>query len=187
MKLKKWLSAIFAVVMVMSLLPAAALAAEGTGDEVSSEQPTSSVTEDEESTTPSSEVKTEGEGDELEGQGTVDTKSTEPTETTEEPVLPEETVNVLSDVPTSNEPSNTPKTSSVVEIDSNEDLVNAILHQAEGQTWMFTAAGIYDAANASLAVPILPIEVPFALPIHVNDLTYYQSGWCRQCHTDEFL
>lgn len=171
MKLKKWLSAIFAVVMVMSLLPAAALAAEGTGDEVSSEQPTSSVTEDEESTTPSSEVKTEGEGDELEGQGTVDTKSTEPTETTEEPVLPEETVNVLSDVPTSNEPSNTPKTSSVVEIDSNEDLVNAILHQAEGQTWMFTAAGIYDAANASSGGTYSTDQGSFALPIHVNDLT----------------
>lgn len=90
MKLKKWLSAIFAVVMVISLLPAAALATEGTGDEVSSEQPTSSVTEVEEPTTPSSEVKTEGEGDELEGQVT---------EPSEGPVLPQ-AVNSASVEPT---------------------------------------------------------------------------------------
>ena len=93
MKLKKWLSAIFAVVMVMSLLPAAALAAEGTGDEVSSEQPTSSVTEVEGSTAPSSEVKTEGEGDELEGQGT---------EPSEGPVLPQ-AVNSASVEPTADD------------------------------------------------------------------------------------
>lgn len=90
MKLKKWLSAIFAVVMVISLLPAAALATEGTGDEVSSEQPTSSVTEVEEPTTPSSEVKTEGEGDELDGQVT---------EPSEGPVLPQ-AVNSASVEPT---------------------------------------------------------------------------------------
>lgn len=90
MKLKKWLSAIFAVVMVISLLPAAALATEGTGDEVSSEQPTSSVTEVEEPTTPSSEDKTEGEGDELDGQVT---------EPSEGPVLPQ-AVNSASVEPT---------------------------------------------------------------------------------------
>lgn len=38
MKLKKWLSAIFAVVMVMSLLPAAALAAEGENTDDSTTQ-----------------------------------------------------------------------------------------------------------------------------------------------------
>ena len=79
--------------MVMSLLPAAALAAEGTGDEVSSEQPTSSVTEVEGSTAPSSEVKTEGEGDELEGQGT---------EPSEGPVLPQ-AVNSASVEPTADD------------------------------------------------------------------------------------
>ena len=36
----------------------------------------------------------------------------------------------------------------VVEIDSKEDLVNAILKQAEGQTWVFTQAGTYDAFNS---------------------------------------
>ena len=34
-----------------------------------------------------------------------------------------------------------------IEIDSNEDLVNAILNQSDNQTWMFTIDGIYDVFN----------------------------------------
>lgn len=36
-----------------------------------------------------------------------------------------------------------------INIDSNEDLVNAIANQADGQTWVFTKSGLYDAFNAS--------------------------------------
>lgn len=36
-----------------------------------------------------------------------------------------------------------------VEIDSNKDLVDAILHQADDQTWVFTKAGTYNVFNAA--------------------------------------
>ena len=64
-----------------------------------------------------------------------------------------------------------------VEIDSNEDLVNAIINQEDGQTWVFTAPGEYDAKNTTEGsagnydVPDDVYSYPFALPIYVDNLT----------------
>lgn len=65
----------------------------------------------------------------------------------------------------------------VVEINSNADLVNAITGQQEGQTWVFTKEGVYDAKNTAsgsagnYAVPSNLNGNPFALPIYVDNLT----------------
>ena len=65
----------------------------------------------------------------------------------------------------------------VVQIASNEDLVNAILNQQDGQTWMFIQAGTYDAKNTTdgsagnYSVPAEVYSYPFALPIYKNNIT----------------
>ena len=64
----------------------------------------------------------------------------------------------------------------IVEIDSNEDLVNAITNQATNQTWVFTKAGTYDAKNTTAGSNGTYLfsdtyAYPFAFPIVVDNLT----------------
>lgn len=63
----------------------------------------------------------------------------------------------------------------VVEISSNTELVEAIRNQANGQTWIFTKAGTYDAKNTN-GNGYYPYQVydpvqEFVFPIHVDNLT----------------
>lgn len=65
--------------------------------------------------------------------------------------------------------------STVVEIDSDADLVDAILKQADEQTWIFTKAGTYDAKNTN-GNGYYPYQVydpvqEFVFPIHADNLT----------------
>ena len=64
----------------------------------------------------------------------------------------------------------------IVEIDSNEDLVNAITNQATNQTWVFTKAGTYDAKNTAAGSNGTYLfsdtyAYPFTFPIVVDNLT----------------
>ena len=63
-----------------------------------------------------------------------------------------------------------------VYIDSDEDLVSAIKDQADGQTWVFTEAGEYDAKNTEEGSNGTykfesTYAYPFAFPIVANDIT----------------
>ena len=64
-----------------------------------------------------------------------------------------------------------------VEIDSSEDLVAAITKQADNQTWVFTAAGTYDAKNTAVGsdgrytTDQITGGSSFAFPIYVDGLT----------------
>lgn len=63
-----------------------------------------------------------------------------------------------------------------VNIDSNEDLVTAIKNQADGQTWVFTEAGEYDAKNTEEGSNGTykfesTYAYPFAFPIVANNIT----------------
>lgn len=70
-----------------------------------------------------------------------------------------------------------PTKQSIIEIDSNDDLVNAIKEQADGQTWVFTKKGTYDVKNTTTgsagnySVPEGVYGYPFAFPIYANNLT----------------
>lgn len=64
-----------------------------------------------------------------------------------------------------------------VNISNSSQLVQAIANQKDGQTWVFTQAGTYDAKNTTegstgnYAVPDEVNSQPFALPIWANNLT----------------
>lgn len=64
-----------------------------------------------------------------------------------------------------------------VYIDSDEDLVSAIKDQADGQTWVFTEAGEYDAKNTEedsngfYATSKIADGSNFVFPIYVDNLT----------------
>ena len=64
-----------------------------------------------------------------------------------------------------------------IEIDSDDDLVRAITNQADNQTWVFTAAGEYDAKNTAegsdgrYKTEKITSGSSFAFPIYVDGLT----------------
>lgn len=82
-----------------------------------------------------------------------------------------------------------PTKQSIIEIDSNDDLVNAIQNQKNGQTWVFTKAGTYDTAtpetdgnNGGYNLPdgvdmpypggqMASHPGPYAFPIYTENLT----------------
>lgn len=61
-----------------------------------------------------------------------------------------------------------PTNQSIIEIDSNDDLVNAIKEQADGQTWVFTKKGTYDVKTPPrvLLVTILFPRVSTDIRLH---------------------
>lgn len=69
------------------------------------------------------------------------------------------------------------ETTETVEISNSSQLVEAIANQKDGQTWVFTQAGIYDAknttdgSNGNYAVPPKVNSQPFVLPIWADNLT----------------
>lgn len=69
------------------------------------------------------------------------------------------------------------ETTETVNISNNSELVQAIANQKDGQTWVFTQAGAYDAkntaegSNGTYAVPQEVYSYPFALPIYADNLT----------------
>lgn len=85
-------------------------------------------------------------GEEVSG-NTEDTtgNQTQPTETTVENAVS----NSMALLSLDDEGTPENKAGEIIEIDSSEDLVDAILHQADGQTWVFTQAGTYDVYNAA--------------------------------------
>lgn len=71
----------------------------------------------------------------------------------------------------------TEQTTETVNISNSSDLVQAIANQKNGQTWVFTQAGTYDAkntaedSNGTYAVPTEVNSQSFVLPIWADNLT----------------